>query len=169
MKTSETQNHQWGWGVGGGGLRRALPPARVPGVPLGRGMCVSNKLQVRPPPSQHCSRGLSPPGLHRPADRMSAVTRHGAYTHIGRRPEVLNHGLDPPHHFSSHGSFFRTRGHEVIKVNYFLVKSSGQKRNTLELPLDATTRLVLLSDQRDTKAITGHLKSGFLFPLESTG
>lgn len=133
-------------GVGGGKLRRALPPARVPEVALGRGAGLSNKLsnKVRPPPSQRHSGG--------PARRVCAGpqthgacsgTAHGAYTHVGRRPEVLDHGLDPPHHFSSHGSFFRTRGHEVIKVNYFLVKSSGQKRNTLELPLDVTTHLVL--------------------------
>ena len=147
--------------MGLGGWRAEQSPTPSPGSrgPPQQGHV---RLQVRSPPSQHRSRGPSPPGLHRPADRVPAVTRHGAYTHIGRRPEVLNHGLDPPHHFSSHGSFFRTRGHEVIKVNYFLVKSSGQKRNTLELPLDATTCLALLSDQLDTKAYLWPLKIQFL-------
>jgi hypothetical protein len=46
-------------------------------------------------------------------------------TYISCGPEVFNHSFNPFHHLSSHGCFFRTRGHEVIKVNYFLMQSSG--------------------------------------------
>jgi hypothetical protein len=44
-------------------------------------------------------------------------------THISCGPEVFHHSFDPFHHLPSHGCFFRTRGHEVIKVDYLLMKS----------------------------------------------
>lgn len=50
------------------------------------------------------------------------------YTHISCWPKIFNHSFNPFHHLSSHGCFFRTRGHEVIEVDYFLMKSSKQKR-----------------------------------------
>ena len=87
-------------GVGGGGWRaehRALPPAWVPGVSLGRagrGMCVSNKLQLRPPPCQHHS-GARPAGSAQAHRRRAPAAQH----RYARRP--LARGPSPPSRSSS--------------------------------------------------------------------
>lgn len=47
------------------------------------------------------------------------------------------------------------------------MKSSGQKRNKLELQLSLTTLLILLLDQHDTKIYFWPLKIQFLVSSES--
>lgn len=66
-------------GVGGGKLSRALPPAWVPEVALGRGAGLSNKLQVRPPPSQRHSGGPARGSAQAHRHTVPAVAQHTAH------------------------------------------------------------------------------------------